>query len=83
MTAGKRTTTKTKQKTCKVHQKMPMKILFPAVHDLGLQSSSKVLGIQACYFFPLLFILPLGPGPILSKTSMFVHVIVLLYSNIE
>ena len=46
-----------------------------------LQSSSKVLGRLP--FLPLLFLPPPAPGPMLIKTLMFVHVIVLLYPNIE
>ena len=34
-------------------------------------------------FLPLFFLPPLAPGPMLSKTLIFVHVIGLLYPNIE
>ena len=34
-------------------------------------------------FLPLLFLLPPAPGPMLIKTLIFVHLIVLLYPNIE
>ena len=34
-------------------------------------------------FLPLFFLPPPAPGPMLSKTLIFVHVIVLLYPNIE
>ena len=46
-----------------------------------LQSSSKVLG--RLLFLPLFFLPPIARGPMLSKTLMFVRVIVLLYPNIE
>ena len=34
-------------------------------------------------FLPLFFLPPLDPGPMFSKTLIFVYVIVLLYPNIE
>ena len=51
------------------------------VISVKLQSSSKVLGRLP--FLPLLFLPPPASGPMLIKTLMFVHVIVLLYPNIE
>ena len=64
-----------------IGQFRPMPISKLILLVCRLQSSSKVLGRLP--FLPLLFLPPPAPGPMLIKTLMFVHVIVLLYPNIE
>ena len=71
---------KTKQKVCKVHQKIPIKILFHCARS-GPTIIVKSVG-KAATFFLFCSFFPPTPGQILSKTSVFVSVIVLLYPNI-